>query len=213
MCLSAVFSSVLVKYSKSSFLFLLASGINSVRHEVLNSSQLALLRFQLGVLLFSLFILFCNRMGKWSLLYVLSLSWNRLRSHIVKSITEYVPVAGWRYVFDSLMYMRNWFLFNSDYIILPFLSVFLLPQISLWLLKSTIIMKGLGNCSIKLFNSDSLISSLGGIYIEHTVIVLWRVADITAACRLVFSLISLCGILLFMFTDELPQRLSVGCLI
>ena len=38
-------------------------------------------------------------------------------------------------------------------------------------------MKGLVNCSIKLFNSDSLISSLGGIYIDHSVIVLWKVTE------------------------------------
>ena len=49
----------------------------------------------------------------------------------------------------------------------PFLSV-LLPQISLWQLKSPIIMKGLGSCFIKLFISDSLGSSFGGIYTEHS---------------------------------------------
>ena len=70
---------------------------------------------------------------------------------------------------------------------LPFLLVFLLPQISLWLLKSPIIMKGLGSCSIKLFSSNSLGSSFGVIYTEHTVIVLWRVADIATACMFVYS--------------------------
>ena len=75
--------------------------------------------------------------------------------------------------------------------ILPFLSVFLLPQISLWLLKSPIIMKGLGSCSIKLFSSSSLGSSFGGIYTEHTVIVLWRVADIATVCMFLFRVISL----------------------
>ena len=52
-------------------------------------------------------------------------------------------------------------------------------------------MKGLGSCSIKLFSSKSLGSSFGGIYTEHTVIVLWRVADIATASMFVFSVISL----------------------
>ena len=73
---------------------------------------------------------------------------------------------------------------------LPFLLVFLLPQISLWLLKSPIIMKGLGSCSIKLFSFNSLGPSFGGIYTEHTVI-LWRVADIATACMFVFSVMLL----------------------
>ena len=74
---------------------------------------------------------------------------------------------------------------------LPILSVFLFPQISLWLLKSPIITKGLGSCSINLFSSNFLGSSFGGIYTEHTVIVLWRVADIAIAYMFVFSVISL----------------------
>ena len=53
------------------------------------------------------------------------------------------------------------------------------------------VLKGLGSCSIKLFISNSLGSSFGGIYTEHTVIVLWRVADIATACMFVFSVISL----------------------
>ena len=73
---------------------------------------------------------------------------------------------------------------------LPILSVFLFPQILLWLLKSPIIMKGLGNCFIDLFSSNSLGSSFGGIYTEHIVIILWRVADIVTACMFVFSVIS-----------------------
>ena len=72
---------------------------------------------------------------------------------------------------------------------LPILSVFIFPQISLWLLKSPIIMKGLGNCFIELFSSNSLGSSFGEIYTEHTFIVLWRVADIVTACMFVFSVI------------------------
>ena len=54
-----------------------------------------------------------------------------------------------------------------------------------------IIMKGLGNCFIELFSSNSLGSSFGGIYTEHTIIILWRVADIATACLFVFSVILL----------------------
>ena len=73
-------------------------------------------------------------------------------------------------------------------------------------------MKGLGSCSIKLFSSDSLGFSFGGIYNEHTVIVLWKVADIATACMFVFSVISLCEMLL-MIIDDPVQGLSVYCLI
>ena len=52
-------------------------------------------------------------------------------------------------------------------------------------------MKGLGSCSIQLFSSNFLGSSFGGMYTEHTVIVLWRVADIVTACMFVFSVILL----------------------
>ena len=55
----------------------------------------------------------------------------------------------------------------------PFLSIFLLLQISLWLLKSPIIMKDLGNCSINLFSSDSLSSSQGE-YILNTLLLFYR---------------------------------------
>ena len=55
-------------------------------------------------------------------------------------------------------------------------------------------MKRFGNCSIKLFSSDTLSSSLEGIYNEHTTLL--RVADIVAACMFVFSIILLCEILL-----------------
>ena len=58
---------------------------------------------------------------------------------------------------------------------LPFLSVFFLPLISIWLLKSEY-NEGPSR-SIKLFSSNFL-GSLGGIYTEH----LWRVADIPTAC-------------------------------
>ena len=75
-------------------------------------------------------------------------------------------------------------------LLLCLLSVFLLLQISLWLLKSPIITKGLGSCFINLFSSNSLGSSFGGIYTEHTVIVLGRIADIATAC-IVFRVISL----------------------
>ena len=91
----------------------------------------------------------------------------------------------------------------------PFLSVFLLPQISLWLLKSNI-MKGLGKFSIKLFSSDSLSPSLGE-YILNILIVLWKVSDIATACMFVFSVISLCRMLLMII--DLPQDLSVCSLI
>ena len=68
-------------------------------------------------------------------------------------------------------------------------------------------MKSLGSCSIKLFSSNSLGSSFGGIYTEQTVIVLWRVADIATVCMFVFSVISLGGMLLLMIIDDLPQGL------
>ena len=48
-CSSALFNSVFVKYKIFSELFLLASGVSWTRHEVLNPSQLAFPRFQLGV--------------------------------------------------------------------------------------------------------------------------------------------------------------------
>ena len=217
-CSSAMFNSVFVKYKMFSSLFLLASGVNWARHEVLNPSQLALPRFQLGVLLLNSSLLFSNCTEKWPLPLVSSCTFpskprNRLGSHNFKSIAEYVPVAGSRYVFDLLLFMHNWCLFNNDYITLLFLSVFLLLQILLWLLKSLIIMKSLGNCSIKLFSTDSLSSSHGGIYTEYTVIVLWRVADIATACMFLFRVISLWGMLLLMINDDPLQGLSVCCLI
>ena len=67
----------------------------------------------------------------------------------------------------------------------PFLSVFLIPQISSWLLK------GRGNCSIKLFSSDSLSSSHGVIYTEHDVIVFMWAPDIATTYMFVFRVISL----------------------
>ena len=74
-------------------------------------------------------------------------------------------------------------------------------------------MKGLGNCFIELFSSNSLGSSFGGIYTEHTFIVLWRVADIVTACMFVFSVILQWGMFLLMIIDDLPQGLSVYCFI
>ena len=74
-------------------------------------------------------------------------------------------------------------------------------------------MKSLGSCSIKLFSSNSLGSSLRKIYTEHAIIVLWRVADIATACMFIYSVISLRGMLLLMIIDDPPQGLSVYCLI
>ena len=73
-------------------------------------------------------------------------------------------------------------------------------------------MKGLDS-SIKLFSSNSLSSTFGGIYTEHTVIILQRVADKATACMFLFSVISLSGMLLLMIIDDPPQGLSVYCLI
>ena len=66
-CSSAMFNSVLVKYRMSSSLFLSASGVSWARHEILNPSQLAFYRFQLGILILILLVLFSHRIGKWSL--------------------------------------------------------------------------------------------------------------------------------------------------
>ena len=52
-CSSARFNSVFVKYKMFSSLFLFSSGVSRPRYEVLNPSQLAFPRFQLGVLLLS----------------------------------------------------------------------------------------------------------------------------------------------------------------
>ena len=66
-CSSAMFNSVFVKYKMFSSLFLLASGVSWARYEVLNPSQLAFPRFQLGVLLLNSSEVFSYRIGKWSL--------------------------------------------------------------------------------------------------------------------------------------------------
>ena len=67
-----MFNSVFVKYKMFFSLFLLASGVNWARHEVLKPSQLPFPRFQLGVLLLNSSVVFSNRIGKWSLPQVLS---------------------------------------------------------------------------------------------------------------------------------------------
>ena len=72
-----------------------------------------------------------------------------------------------RYISFSLITFSN---------ILPFLFVSLHPHRVLWLLKSPIRMKGLGNWSISFFNSFLSMSSLGGIYIEHIFTALYCVA-------------------------------------
>ena len=63
-CSSAMFNSVFIKYKMFSSLFLLAFGVSWAKHEVLNPSQLAFPRFQLGVLLLNSSVVFSNRIRK-----------------------------------------------------------------------------------------------------------------------------------------------------
>ena len=77
---------------------------------------------------------------------------------------------------------------------LPSLSVFLHPYMKLWLMKSLNNMYGLGSCSIILVFSVSFMGSLGGMYMEHIMMVLSRVVLTAMARRLGFRYISLCAI-------------------
>lgn len=112
-------------------------------------------------------------------------------SHSDKSMAEYVPEAGWRYVLE-FWFMRDRLLllmiFSS---FLPFMSVLLLPHMMLWLLKSPSRMYGLGSCSIILLTSASFMGSCGGIYMEQMLIVLCKVVFTAIACNVVSRVILL----------------------
>ena len=73
---------------------------------------------------------------------------------------------------DLLFRRQRLFLFIKFSILWPLSFVSLLPHIWLWLLKSTMSMKGLGSCCIKFLSSSSIILLLGGMYSEHMLIVL-----------------------------------------
>ena len=103
----------------------------------------------------------------------------------VRSIAEYVPDAGCRYVLDLLLYRHRLFLLIMLSNFFPFGLVFLDPHMILWLLKSPKSMKGFGSCFIRLFNSTSSIGSCGGIYMEQMLTVLCKVAFTAIACSLV----------------------------
>ena len=166
-CSSAMFNSVFVKYKIFSSLFLLASGVSWPRHEVLKPSQLAFLGSSLE---------FFYSIHQWCFLiesesghfhrcrHVLSnCNQETRKGHILIGLLQNMCLLlgadmCWIYCCTCTT--------DADLIkiliLCPFLSVFLFPQISLWLLKSPIITKGLGSYSIKLFSSNSLGSSFGG---------------------------------------------------
>ena len=62
-----LYLAVLLKYRTLSSLFLLLSGFSSARLQVLIPSQLTFSKFQFGVILLRLPVLFSKRIGKWSL--------------------------------------------------------------------------------------------------------------------------------------------------
>ena len=211
-----MFNSVLVKYKIFSSLFLLASGVCRARHEFLNPPQLTFpkcLEFFYSIHQWCFLIESESEHFLWCRHAISSCNRETRKGHIFIGLLQNMCL-----LLGADLCWIYYCICTTDVdlikilLLCPFSRFSYFPRFH-YGYKSPIKTKDFGSCFIKLFSSNYLCSSFGGIYTEHTVIVLWRVANIATACMFVFSVISLWGMLSLMIIDDPRQGLSVNCFI
>ena len=156
-------------------------------------SQSALLSFQVLLVTDGVALSECIIIGKWSLPH--RSSWTLQarskyseRSQMLRSIADWEPVPGCRYVAEPSLRRDRLHCSIKSLIILPLLSFLEQPHSLLCALKSLSKSIGGGSWLIRSSRSFLVHFEVGGRYTEHTVIDLKHVVRTTMACREVLSL-------------------------
>src|SRR5215470_15133424 len=100
------------------------------------------------------------------------------------------------YVVCLLFKIHKWLLVRKSSTILPLLSIFLLPQVGLWALKSPMSKKGVGSCRIRSSRSCLGIGVEGGWYMEQSVTGRCRVQCTATTGKFVVIANLVCGVCL-----------------